>query len=91
MRDFKAKASPEEICAGDRCDCITDLCAEAYSYQYDAMPRYGVLKFILENELIKLNVIPDNIFSFLQLDNTPFVGRLVSKDIRNASPESMDS
>jgi len=70
MREFKANASPEEICAGDRCDCITALCAEAYSYQYDAMPRYGVLKFILENELLKLNIIPDKIYSFLQHANT---------------------
>ena len=65
MRDFKQKATPEEICAGERCSCITKLCQEAYSYDYDSKPRYGVLKFLLENELMKMNVIPDNIFSFL--------------------------
>ena len=75
MRDFKANALPEEICEGDRCGCITDLCAEAYSYKYDEIPRYGVLKFILENELIKLNVVPDKIYSFLQPTNT-FIGRI---------------
>ena len=77
MRDFKAKASPQEICAGERCFSIIDLCTEAYSYAYDETPRYGVLKFILENELIKLDVIPDNIYSFLQLQSTSFIGRII--------------
>lgn len=75
MRDFKQKATPEDICAGERCSCIIELCQEAYSYDYDAKPRYGVLKFILENELIKLNVIPDKKYSFLQQQNN-FIGRI---------------
>ena len=87
MRDFKLKATPEDICGGDRCSIITKLCQEAYSYDYDSKPRYGVLKFILENELIKLNVIPDNIFSFLQLRDD-FVGRICVQSDRNISPES---
>ena len=90
MRDFKVNALPKEICEGDRCGCITDLCAEAYSYKYDEMPRYGVLKFILENELIKLNVVPDQIYSFLQPTNT-FIGRICVQENRNMSPESMGS
>ena len=87
MRDFKLKATPEDICGGDRCSIITKLCQEAYSYDYDSKPRYGVLKFILENELIKLNVIPDNIFSFLQQRDN-FVGRICVQSDRNISPES---
>ena len=59
MRVFKDKATPEEICAGNRCSCLLDLCREAYSYEYEATPRYGTLMFILENELIKMNVYPD--------------------------------
>ena len=85
MRDFKQKATPEDICAGERCSCITKLCQEAYSYEYDSKPRYGVLKFLLENELMKLNVIPDNIFSFLQLDYD-FIGRICAQSDRNISP-----
>lgn len=88
MRDFKQNATPESICAGDRCGCIIKLCEEAYSYDYDSKPRYGVLKFLLESELIKLNVIPDNIFSFLQLTNN-FIGRICAQSDRNISPESM--
>jgi serine/threonine protein kinase len=86
MRDFKEKASPQQICAGDRCQCIIQLCEEAYSYDYDSKPRYGVLKFILENELMKLNVIPDKIYSFLQLENS-FIGRICHYTDRNISPE----
>jgi len=88
MRDFKQKATPEDICAGERCGCITKLCQEAYSYEYDSKPRYGVLKFLLEDELMKLNVIPDNIFSFLQLDYD-FIGRICTQSDRNISPESL--
>jgi hypothetical protein len=42
----------------------------------------------LESELIKLNVIPDNIFSFLQLTNN-FLGRVCVQSDRNISPESL--
>jgi len=37
---------------------------------------------------MKLNVIPDNIFSFLQLDYD-FIGRLCTQSDRNISPESL--
>jgi adenine C2-methylase RlmN of 23S rRNA A2503 and tRNA A37 len=42
----------------------------------------------LESELIKLNVIPDNIFSFLQQTNN-FLGRICVQSDRNISPESL--
>ena len=84
MTEFKQKATPEEICAGERCGCLIELCSEAYSYGYDEKPRYGVLKFILEKELLKLNVIPDNIYSFLQ--QRKFIGRICAQENRNISP-----
>ena len=74
MKEFKHKATPEEICAGERCHCILKLCSEAYSYSYDEMPRYGILKCLLENELIKLSVIPDKNYSFMQVNS--FIGRI---------------
>ena len=77
MMKFKAKASAEEICEGERCECILDLCKEAYSYDFEEAPRYGVLKFILEQELLKLEVIPDKNYSFLQLGGSAYVGRVV--------------
>ena len=46
-----------------------------------------MLRFILENELIKLNVIPDNIFSFFQLENT-FYGRICGLKNNDISPEN---
>ena len=39
---------------------------EAYQYKYEDTPRYGVLIFMLENELLKIACIPDNYFHFLQ-------------------------
>ena len=64
MRKFKESATPKEICEGERGECLIELCKEAYSYEYEDMPRYGVLKFLLEKELMKLNVIPDKYYSF---------------------------
>ena len=65
MRKFKERASPEEICEGDRCECLIALCKEAYSYEYEEEPNYAMLRFMLESELLKLNVLPDKLFSFL--------------------------
>lgn len=32
MKNFKVKATPEDICHGERCDCLIPLCREAYRY-----------------------------------------------------------
>lgn len=89
MAEFKRAATPEIICAGERCKCIIDLCQEAYSYDFDAEPRYGVLKFILENELLKLNVVPDNMFSWLQV-NRSFIGRICTVADQEQEEEEKD-
>lgn len=43
----------------------------------------------MESELIKMNVIPDNIFSFLQLTNENFYGRICVQSDSSISSESM--
>lgn len=72
IRKFKQRASPEEICEGERCHVLIELCKEAYSYDYEDEPRYGLLRFILKKELLKLNVLPDKFYSFLQ--SNKFIG-----------------
>ena len=38
MRNFKIRATPEDICFGERCQCLIPICKEAYSYAYEDEP-----------------------------------------------------
>lgn len=38
MRNFKIKATPDEICFGERCKCLIPICKEAYSIGYEEEP-----------------------------------------------------
>ena len=76
MRNFKIKSTPDEICFGDRCQCLVPLCKEAYSIGFDEEPQYGKLIFMLEMELFKMYCIPDNVFNFMQKSSN-FVGRAI--------------
>jgi hypothetical protein len=80
MKNFKVKATPEEICFGERCECLIPICKEAYSYGYEDEPHYGTLIFMLEMELLKIYCVPDNIFTFMQADSS-FVGRAISYEL----------
>ena len=77
MKNFKVKSTPEEICFGERCECLITICREAYSYSYEDEPHYGTLIFMLEMELMKIYCVPDNIFTFMQADSS-FVGRAIA-------------
>jgi hypothetical protein len=39
---------------------------EAYSYSFEEAPQYGVLRFLLEKEILKLGCIPDTHYSWMQ-------------------------
>ena len=67
MRDYKLKSSPLKICSEtQRTKCLLNFCKEAYSYGFSDAPQYGVLRFLLETEIIRLSCIPDNIYSWNQ-------------------------
>jgi hypothetical protein len=79
MRNFKIKATPEEICKGERCQCLIPICQEAYSIGFMDEPQYGKLIFMLEMELFKMFCIPDNVFNFMQKSSS-FVGRSINSN-----------
>lgn len=91
MRNFKVKATPEEICFGERCQCLIAICHEAYNIGYDEEPQYGKLIFMLEMELFKLYCIPDNVFNFMQKSSS-FVGRAIENHFipQNSDPKQLD-
>ena len=82
MRNFKFKSTPEQICAGERCQSLIPLCKEAYSTGFEEKPQYGKMIFMLEMELFKMYCIPDNIFSFMQ-KSSRFVGRALQYHAMN--------
>lgn len=89
MRKFKVLAAPEEVCKGHRLRCILELCKEAYSYDYDATPRYGILRFLLEKELLEMHIVPDNVYSFL-VKNLGFIGRVCIQSFEEQKGEDFE-
>ena len=75
MKAYKLNATPEDICSEQRTLCLRNILIEAYSYCYDQTPRYGVLKFLLEKELMELHCVPDKYFTWF---HKGFIGRPLS-------------
>jgi hypothetical protein len=64
-KDQKMTFKAEEICSKG-CKVFFNVLQEAYIYKYEDEPRYGVLIFLLENELLNMSCVPDNYFNFSQ-------------------------
>ena len=47
MKAYKLSATPEDISGDDSTIDLLEILKEAYSYEYEDTPRYGVLKFML--------------------------------------------
>lgn len=75
MKAYKLSTTPEEFCSDPRTSCLIEILKEAYSYEYEDTPRYGVMKFMLQKELMALNCIPDKYFSWF---HKGFIGRPIS-------------
>ena len=68
MKQFKLVASPADIChdKANRGKCLELFIKEAYSYEFDERPQYGVLKAILENAILEEYALPDTAYSWMQ-------------------------
>ena len=67
------------------------MLTEASSYGFEDEPRYSILIFLLENELLKLNCLPDNKFTFLQRIPGFFGMNTVHKMVKIDKKEDDDS
>ena len=75
MAKFKQETTPEDICKDQRAQFLIPLMKESYSIGYDEEPQYGRIIFMMENELLNMNCIPDKYFTWFQRS---FIGRPIS-------------
>ena len=85
LKQFKLQSSPEDICKDPRSQCLIPLCKEAYSYAFEEEPQYGVLIYLLEREIIKLQGIPDRSYSWMLPRG--YHAQNIVRDDRQISPE----
>jgi hypothetical protein len=80
MGRYKLNTQPKDLLNDNRSLCLLEAFEEVYSYGFDDTPQYGNIIFMLQNELLKMNCIPDKTFSWFQFrypDNS-YAGRATS-------------
>lgn len=62
----------QELCTEFRSKHMQDFADEVFSIDFKERPNYGKLRFLLERNLLNLNIIPDKNYDWNTSENDCF-------------------
>lgn len=69
----KNKYTPKKFCSSSECDYFIEFAELIYDLRFDEKPEYGKLRFILEKNLMDVDLYPSRVFDWtIKIKNGDF-------------------